>query len=67
MNELEKIAREIESIRDALHRLVLRKECALDDPAVIQLSEKLDVLIVRYQRCKIEGEEIAEEKGEITE
>lgn len=52
MDELEKIAREIEDAREDLHRLALRKNCVFDDPEIIQLSEKLDVLIIQYERCE---------------
>lgn len=54
MADLKQIDEEIEKMRESLHELVLKKKCKFVDEDVTKLSQELDLLIVQYERCKLE-------------
>lgn len=54
MADLKQIDEEIEKMRERLHELVLKKKCKFVDEDVTKLSQELDLLIVQYERCKLE-------------
>ena len=49
-NQLEILSRDIERLKKKLNELVETKE--LTDPEVIEISQKLDVLLDEYDRLK---------------
>lgn len=56
MNDLERIQKEIERVRNSLNSLVASKKGDTTDPEVASLSILLDDLIVRYEQLKADNE-----------
>ncbi|TVY07162.1 aspartyl-phosphate phosphatase Spo0E family protein [Paenibacillus cremeus] len=48
--ELESIAKEIESLKESLNNAAVQNRFDLTDHALLQLSQKLDELIMEYYR-----------------
>lgn len=53
-NQLEELERQIEEMRKRLHDLLEQRKYDFLDKDVTFLSQKLDLLIVQYQRCKMD-------------
>lgn len=53
MSRVAEIEASIEILREKLHRLVESKNYQFIDQDVMSLSERLDILLVERERCKI--------------
>lgn len=55
MADLTELDQEIEGLRKNLEKLAKEKEYCFLDKEVRRLSERLDMLIVQRERCRIKG------------
>ena len=50
MNEINELLKDIEKLRENLHKLIIAKNIDLQDPEIVEMSQTLNQVITRYNQ-----------------